>query len=384
MSIEQWIGNSTIFPVLDHWAFFNHAGVSPMPAVGGHALRKFAEEVTTRAYLDTSWWTDLEDFRAEAAAFINASKEEIAFIKNTSEGLCTIARGLSFAPGDRIITTNVEYPANMYPWVDVSKSTGAELVLVPEETGADGARRVSLDKILAEASKPGTKIIALSAVEFASGQRHDLATIGRFCREKGILFCVDGIQILGMLPVDVKALNIDFLSADGHKWLLGPEGAGILYVRKELLEKVRPLAVGWLNFVNPTDFGNYDFTWQPTAQRYECGSHPLPGLLALRATMKLLHEVGLEAIGQRIHHLTNHVVAGLKGKGYQIISPRGSTEWSGIVSFVSPVHDHTQITKQLREQKVEIALREKRLRVSAHFYNTEAQIDKLIGLLPAH
>lgn len=384
MSSDEFVGNSTVFPVLNHWAFFNHAGVSPLPAAAAAALRKFADEAESSAYLDATWWTDQEAFRAEAAQFINATKDEIAFVKNTSEGLCTIARGLNFSAGDRIITTAVEYPANMYPWMDVSRTTGAELITVPEETGPDGARRVSLDRILAEASHPRTRIITLSAVEFASGQRHDLATIGRFCREKGIYFCVDGIQILGVMPVDVQALGIDFLSADGHKWLLGPEGAGILYVRKELQEKVRPLTIGWLNFINPSDYGNYDFTFQPSAKRYECGSNPMPGLLALRASMQVLSQAGMEFVGQRIKALTDHAIAGLKSKGYQILSPRGQSEWSGIVSFVSPVHDHTQITKDLRTHKVEIALREKRLRISAHFYNTESQIDKLIQLLPSH
>jgi selenocysteine lyase/cysteine desulfurase len=296
-----------------------------------------------------------------------------------------VANGIDWRPGDRIVTTAVEYPANMYPWMDVSKRIGVELVSVPEISGEDGARRVELEEVLRAADHPKTRLVAISHVEYASGQRHDLAAIGRFCRERGILLSVDGIQSVGVLPLDVREMNIDYLSADGHKWLLGPEGAGVFYCRRELLEKTRPLIVGWMNVVNDQDYGNYDFTLKPDARRFECGTHNVPGLLGLKAALEILLGVGVEDVAKRLKLLTNRLVAGLEGKGYQVVSPRAEGEWSGIVSFVSGRHDHQAVWRKLRtEQRTEIAVREGRLRVSAHFYNTEEQIDRLIQRMPGH
>ena len=198
------------------------------------------------------------------------------------------------------------------------------------------------------------------------------------------MLCVDAIQTLGVLPVDVKAMHIDFLSADGHKWLLGPEGAGIFYCRRELIERTRPLMVGWMNVINALDYGNYNYTLRADAGRFECGSHNVCGLLGLKASLETLKSIGVDNIANRLKVLTDRLIAGLETRGYQIISPRQLGVWSGIVSFKSPTHKHEEIFKSLRKEKVEIALREGRLRASPHFYNTEQQIDRLVELLPAH
>jgi selenocysteine lyase/cysteine desulfurase len=240
-----------------------------------------------------------------------------------------------------------------------------------------------LEAILKAAGHPRTRLVSLSHVEYASGQRHDLGAIGSFCRERGILFCVDAIQSMGALPIDVGAMKIDYLSADGHKWLLGPEGAGVFYCRRELLESTRPLAIGWMNVVNDQEYGNYDFTLKGDARRFECGTLNVPGLLALKASLELLAAVGVEGVSARLKSLTDRLIEGLRGKGYLIVSPRGEGEWSGIVSFVSSRHDHGAVARMLRaEHRTEIVVREGRLRVSAHWYNTEEQIDRLVGNLP--
>jgi cysteine desulfurase / selenocysteine lyase len=232
---------------------------------------------------------------------------------------------------------------------------------------------------------PRTRLVALSHVEFASGQRHDLATIGKVCRENGKLFAVDAIQSVGVLPVDVRGMCIDYLSADGHKWMLGPEGAGIFYCRRELLKRTRPLIVGWMNVINAEKYGDYDFTLKDDARRFEAGSWNVPGCLALKASLELIASVGIDAIAGYMQQLTDRLINGLRGKGYEIVSPRGEGEWSGIVSFVSSRHDHEEIYRKLRnEHRTEIAVREGRLRVSAHFYNTVEQIDRLVGRLPGH
>ena len=284
-----------------------------------------------------------------------------------------------------IVTTSVEYPANIYPWMEVARTSGAKLMMVNERDDEQGRRSVPIDTILEAASDPKCKMVALSHVEFASGQRHDLARIGRFCRERGILFCVDAIQSLGVLPVDVQAMKIDYLSADGHKWMLGPEGAGFFYCSRERIERTRPLMVGWMNVVDAMNYGDYNYRLKSDAGRFECGTYNVPGLLGFKAALELLTAVGIEAISQRVKLLTDRLIEGLLGSGYQGISPRDVDAWSGIVSFVSPKHEGKQIVDMLRkEKKTEVALREGRLRASPHFYNTEEQIDHLIEALPGH
>src|SRR5687768_4692074 len=279
--ISAYIGNAGAFPALRKWGFFNHAGVAPLPRVAADALKRYADEAAAGAYLGTTWYPTVEQFRGVAAKLINADKDEIAFVKNTSEGISIVAKGLEWQWGDRIVTTAVEYPANIYPWMEVARSHGAKLITIPEETGPGGVRHVPVEKILKEAADPRTRIVSLSHVEYGSGQRHDLAVIGAFCRANKKLFNVDAIQSIGVLPVDVKGMNIDYLSADGHKWMLGPEGAGLFYCRRDLIDRTRPLMIGAMNVVNPLDYSNYDYTLQPTAARFESGCYNIGGLLSL-------------------------------------------------------------------------------------------------------
>jgi cysteine desulfurase / selenocysteine lyase len=183
--------------------------------------------------------------------------------------------------------------------------------------------------------------------------------------------------------VDVGEMCIDYLSADGHKWLLGPEGAGIFYCRRELLEKTRPLIVGWMNVAREEDFGHYDYTLKKSAGRFEAGSHNVPGFLALRASLDLLLAEGIAAVGQRVRSLTDGLCERLVRKGWQVLSPRGPAEWSGIVGFSSPKHDPQEVFRALRrDQRIELAVRNGRLRASPHFYNTPQQIERLAEAIP--
>jgi selenocysteine lyase/cysteine desulfurase len=201
--IAQLVGNADAFPVLKRWQFFNHAGVCPLPAAAADALRRYALQAEEGAYLAGTWYQEAEGLRRVAADLLNADPAEVAFVKNTSEGLSIVANGIDWQFGDRVVTTNVEYPANVYPWMEQARSRGVKLVRVEEQTDENGRRAVPLDRILEEAAHPKTKIVALSHVEYASGQRHDLAKIGQFCRDHHKLFCVDAIQSVGVLPVDV-------------------------------------------------------------------------------------------------------------------------------------------------------------------------------------
>lgn len=383
--LKDYVGNAEEFPILKKWGFFNHAGVAPIPRAAADAFRAYALQAEADAYIETGWYQNIEQLRVSAAKMINAHRDEIAFIKNTSEGISIVARGIEWQWGDVIVTTAVEYPANIYPWMEVVRSHGAKLVMVPEEPNPEGGRIVPIEKILAAANDPRCRIIALSHVEFASGQRHDLTRLGNFCRANNKILAVDAIQTLGVLPIDVQAMNIDYLSADGHKWLLGPEGAGVFYCRRELIERTRPLMLGWMNVIDAQNFGSYNYTLKSDAGRFECGSYNIPGLLALKVSLEMLLSLGTEHVANRLHTLGERLIRGLTEKGYTIVSPRGVGQWSGIVSFTSAVHDHMRIVRALRkDHRIEIALREGRLRVSPHFYNTEEQMDHLTDVLPGH
>lgn len=384
-SIHTYIGNASAFPILKSWHFFNHAGVCPLPKVAGAAMNAFVQQAQDGAYLGSSWYSDLEKLRQTTATMLNAYRDEIAFVKNTSEGISIVAQGIDWQFGDKIVTTAVEYPANVYPWMEQVRNRGVKLEQVREETDDHGRKFVPVDKIIEAAADPKCRLVALSHVEFASGQRMDLAPIGEYCRANGKLFCVDAIQSMGILPIDVQAMKIDYLAADGHKWLLGPEGAGIFYCRSQLIERTRPILIGWMNVIEAQKYGDYNYTLRSDAGRFECGTHNVPGLLALRASIGLLTDIGIEAVSRRIKELTDRLIMGIMAKGYQVISPRKEMEWSGIVSFTSSKHNHEQIVIGLRKKyRMEIALREGRLRASPHFYNTEEQMDRLVHALPAH
>lgn len=365
------------FPILTEWIFFNHAAVAPISARAGAAFAKYAREATHDAYLSGGWYASADECRARAARLMNADASEIAFIKNTSEGLAFVANGWDWQAGDEIVSTAVEYPANVYPWMDLEKRLGLKHVMVPEKNG-----RIEIEELF-NAITPKTRMIAISHVEYASGFRNDLHAIGAFCKARGILLCVDAIQSLGALPVDVRAMNIDFLSADSHKWLLGPEGCGVFFCRKELIASLRP-EIGWMNVINAQDYGHYDLTLRDDAKRFECGSYNIPGMLAMNASMQLIEEIGIATISKRILALTDVLVEGLTRKGYDVISSRRPGESSGIVSFTSSMHHHKELNKELMRKKFVLALREGRLRASPHFYNSMEQIERLIKELPAH
>lgn len=379
---QALIGNADAFPVLRHWRFFNHAGVCPLPAAAADALRRYADEASRGAYLETTWYAQLGRLRAVLAGMIGASAGEIALLKNTSEGLATVAAGLTWRPGDRIITTAVEYSSNMYPWMDLSRRCGVELVVVPARTRDDGALVVSEDELIAEIACPRTRLLAVSHVQFATGQRMDIVRLGEACRAAGVRFCLDAIQTVGVLPVDVNAAHVDYLAADGHKWLLGPEGAGFLYVRRERMEELRPPMLGWNSVRNPFAFGTYDLTLKPDASRYECGTLTIPAFLALLASAELLAGAGVAFVAGRLKALGDHLGAGLRARGYRIVSPRDGQRWGGSVCFRREGLDSAAEAIRLRnEHRIEVVAREGNLRASPHFYNTTDELDLLLDAL---
>ena len=312
------------FPILRKLDFFNHAGVAPISGPAALALREYVEQASERAYVASGWYRRVGEVRKLAARLINAATpREIAFVPNTSTGLSLVAKGLPLHAGDRVVITNVEYPANRYPWEDLRRR-GVELVEVAQ--GPDG--RVDVDEVC-DAVNDRTRIVSISHVQYASGFRVDLRPISDMVHRAGGYLCVDAIQSCGVLPVDVQAMGIDFLSADGHKWMLGPEGAGIFYCRADLCPLLHPNVVGWMNMVDAGNYGDYRFEFQPDARRFEPGSWNVPGLLALGASLELLLSVGIDEVWRRVEALTGQLEAGLRQNGYRIYSPaeaRGRAE----------------------------------------------------------
>jgi len=382
-NVDELVGNVDAFPVLKNWNYLNHAGISPLPRCVADAMRRSVDAFEGHAYLGGVDFRDVAQVRRSIAQLIGADPVEVAFQKNTGEAISTIAFGLDWNKGDRIVTAASEYPANIYPWMELSQRHGVELVTIAERDQSDGSRAVSVDELLAAVAHPRCRMLALSHVQSPSGQRMPMEALGAFCRARGKMFCVDAIQSLGGLPVDVTRMNIDFLACGSQKWLLGPMGTGFVFIRRELMRQVRPLAVGAYSVVDPDNYGDINYTLQPDNRRHECGTPALATMMGMGAAAELLYSAGADAVEKRIRLLTDRLANGLRAKGYRVISPRDEQSWSGIVAFLPPGDaDLQSIYRMLREQhKIELMVRENRLRAAPHFYNTEAQMDQLLNAL---
>ena len=264
-----------------------------------------------------------------------------------------------------------EFPSNLFPWLNLaSRGVTVRQVANPDGRLDSGA--------LADACDTRTRIVAVSWVGYASGWRNDLAVLAEIAHRKGARLFVDAIQGLGVFPLDVAQTQVDFLAADGHKWLLGPEGAGIFFIRRELLDVLRPLGVGWHSVVQAGDFANHEFKLRPTAARYEGGSWNIPGIVGLGASLELLLHYGAEAIGRRIIEITDLICRRLEVQGGVIRSHREGEHRSGIVSFELPGQDPMEVRKRCLQQGVVLSCRAGRLRVSPHAYCDEADVERLV------
>ena len=372
------------FPILKTMTFLNHAAVAPITGRGAKAIREYADQAERAAYVGSGWYTgDIEKVKENAAKLIGAKGgHEIAFVSNTTTGLAMAANGFDWKEGDSVVITNVEYPANRYPWENLAVTKGVKLIEVKQREDS----RIHVEDVI-DAIEEGTKVVALSHVQFASGHRIDLKKVSDAIHAKGGYLCVDGIQSVGVLPVDVQAMGVDFLSADGHKWMLSPEGCGIFYCNEKLIEKVYPTVVGWMNMVDADNYGDYQFKLLDDARRFEPGSYNIAGILAMGASIEYLLEVGIEDVWKRVDALTTMVEQGVKSKGYRVFTPREEeSERSGILIFEAPEgreNEHADIVGGLGQKGIVVALREGRIRVSPHFYNTKEQIQKFIDELPA-
>lgn len=369
----DWLALREQFPVTRRWAFFDHAAVAPISVGAQRALGEWAADIAENGHVNEPRWDRrVEDVRGLVGKLLNADPLDIAFIKNTSEGIGIVAEGLPWQPGDNIVTAAEEYPANIYPWMNLG-SRGVQLRQVASKDG-----RLWIDDVR-HAIDAKTRILSLSHVEFASGFRNDLDQLGALCLEKGVLFLVDAIQGLGALPIDVHKTPIDFLAADGHKWLLGPEGAGIFYMRRELIPQLRPIDIGWNSVVDSRNFSRIHFELKPHAGRYESGTLNVGGISALGASIELLLNIGLPVIARRLKELTDYLCDRMRGIGLEVYSRRRGEDWSGIVSVSAK--DARTLVKKCRANNIVVNHRASRLRISPHCYNTAEEIDRMIEVL---
>ena len=373
----NWERTRSFFPVTQTLAYLNHAGVAPISTRVAEALARYAMEATHKGAFDyaRTYDAEIERVRGRAAQLIGAQRDEIAFVKNTSEGLGLVAAGLDWQRGDRVVVCDLEYPSNVYAWWSL-RSRGVETVMLRSRDGA-----LPLESVEDALRHPRTRLLALSSVEFGSGARNDLLALGRLCRERGVLFCVDAIQSLGCFPLDVDACHVDFLAADGHKWLLSVEGCGLFFCRRALIESLTPRVVGWRSMTDNLDFDRYHYELQPGAGRFEEGTPNTPGIFALGAAIDLLLELGVAAIGERVLELTDRLCAALAARGAEIASPRAPGQASGIVAFRLPDEPPGRTAARLRAAGVFVVERRGCVRASPHFYNSPADLDRLVDAL---
>jgi cysteine desulfurase / selenocysteine lyase len=361
------------FPVTNNLIYLNHAAVAPLCRRSAEAMKWLADDALHFGSLHYERWMEAySGLRSATARLINASPAEIAIIKNTSEGVATIALGLAWKRGDRIVAFREEFPANYFPWLRVAEK-GVEITWLSIYD--------PIDKIAKAAT--GAKLLAISFVNYLSGHRVDLDALGEICQRNGCFFFVDAIQGMGAFPIDVERSHIDALAADGHKWMLGPEGNGVLYVRKERLDEIDPVEFGWTNVANYADYASRDMALRSDAGRYECGTLNTIGCFGQRAALELLLEAGVNHIGAAVTSLAGQIYQGVRSKGYEVLAERTPETGSGIVSFRNPSADARMIVSKLREAGITAAPRQGWVRTSPHFYISPAEIDRVLELLPA-
>jgi selenocysteine lyase/cysteine desulfurase len=363
------------FPVTAHWAFFDHAAVAAPSAPCVEVQCEWAEDKARNGVASYHHWAErVEETRRRAGRLLNAEPVDICFVSSTTHGIAIVAEGFPWQSGDNVVNCSEEYPSNQYPWMN-QRDRGVEVRSVNSR-----GNRIDIADIR-NAMDARTRVLAISSVEFASGFRNDLATLGELCRSRGIFFFVDAIQSLGVVPMDVRQLPIDALAADGHKWLLGPEGAGIAYIRREWVERLHPIGVGWNSVVNWQEFGAIDFRLKPHAGRWEGGTVNVGGIVGLGESLQLLLDAGIPEVCSRVKKLTDYLCERAASAGAEVFSSRQPSEESGIVSLLTPGRDPKDLMRRCKEAGAIVNVRGGRLRVSPHAYNTFEEIDRFIEVL---
>ncbi len=383
LTLERVLADESLrraeFPVAAERVFLGHAGVCPLPRRVIDAMTDYTLHSGLNDQEEAFGPGRLLEIRKLAASLINARPEEIALVGPTSLALSYVAGGLTFRRGDNILIYHDDYPSNVYPWMALAERGVQVRFINLRELGR--IRKIDIEGQIDES----TRLVALASCHFVAGWRIDLAAIGQLLRKRNILFCVDGIQTLGAFPTTVE--HVDFLAADAHKWLLGPLSAGIFYVRKEVQERLRPITFGWHNVRCPNFVAQEELNFPPDARRYEAGSANLVALAGMEASLRLLQEIGVKVIAGELLRKRSLLVPALRAKGYEVLQESAPPEHaSGIVTFFKPGADLPALHARLTEQRIVTSLRADRtgqryIRLSPHFYNTDAELHQLLALL---
>ncbi len=363
--------------------YLNHAAVAPLSfrvrdAVDRYQTRRALKDIEPYPWIMKT----VQETRELLANMIHARAEQIAFVMNTSDGLNIIAQGLDWQPGDRVLLNDLEFPANAYPFLNLQRR-GVEIDMIKKnpllkKEGAGAGYSITPEDIRSHLT-PRTKLVTISHVQFGTGAKADLTTIGKICRERNILFAVDAIQSLPHSFIDVERDNIDFLACGSHKWMMSGEGAGFIYASDRAIGCIHQASLGWTSIDDPFDFNLRPDELRTGAARFENGTLNFAGITALNASLKFFFEFGLKDIERNVLDLSGYFIDRLEQRGVEVITPSDEREHAGIVSFTFP--DAETVFERLQKQNIILSLRQGRLRVSPHFYNTEEEIKKLmVGL----
>lgn len=370
-----------LFPVCRDKIFLAHAGVTPLPAPVADAICAYTWQSAENPQEFAAVLRHVKETRRICADFIGAGADEIALLGPTSLGLSLIANGIPWREGDEVVCYHGDYPANVYPWLELRRRGVVVRQLAPAQPGE------ITPELVAAALTPRTRLVALASAHFITGFRLDVDAIGRLLHERGVLFSLDAIQTLGAFPT--RATHVDFLSADAHKWMLGPAAIGIVFVKKERFELLRPTLLGAWNIVCPNFHAQDKIEFVPTAQRYEPGVLNLGGIYGMCAAIELITSHGIDAVAARLLELKAHLLAQIEPLGFKVFGPRAGASATGITTFRHKAASSAKLFAALTDAGIASSLRhdgEGRdyLRFSPHFYNTETELDRAVEVLRAH
>jgi len=368
-----------LFPITKRYNYLNHAAVSPLPLPSLQAVESQLRDVNENGSVNfLDWLSTKEQARKLLAAMLGARRpEQVAFMRNTSDSLSTVANGLTWKKGDNVVTFRGEFPSNLYPWLRLREAFGVEVRMCHEHNG-----RIDFDE-LEDLVDQNTRVVAISYVQFASGFRIDTERLAKIARRHDALLVVDMVQALGVMPVDVEAELIDVAAGTGHKWLMSPEGLGYLYLSERARERIQPTLVGWVSVPEPFDNSNLEQGWNRGTLAWETGTGAAALFYGCKASLELLTGLGAANIAKYLAELSDRLCERLEGKNYELVSSRLPGEKSQIVcirhkSGMSPM----ALYMHLKDRNIITAPRGDRLRIAPHAYNLPEEIDALVDALP--
>ena len=363
------------FPHIDTGRiYFNHAAIGPLSIPVKEKLQQYLEERSSGSIENFGMLLEASsNAKRRLAMLLNAKKNRIAWTENVSAGLNILAQGLQWNPGDRIIINDVEFPSNVYPFLNLEQY-GVEIDIVKSKNGKVDVE--DYQKLIT----PKTKLISISAVQFLSGYRADLKSLGAICKSKNIVFCVDAIQATGVIKIDVKEMNIDFLAGGSHKWLMSLQGLGYIYITPELMERINQKYVGWLSVKDEWNLLDYKLELKENASRFHLGTNSVIGIFALAQSLELFEEYGIENIEKNNLSNTKYFIEKLSEEGFDpVLKGEDENHLAGITTI--KIDKAEEVHKALTQSKIDCAIREGKIRFSPHFYNTNEEIDSVVNKL---